>query len=54
MGLGRHIIGDRGDLVDKGVSEEAAGNNRGVCSRETYIQICTGGDRIGGSSRLLR
>ena len=36
--LGRRRIGDRGSLDDKGVCEEAAGNNCGICSRDTNIK----------------
>ena len=38
LGLGGCGIGDHGALVDKGVCEEAAGNNRGVFSGDTDIR----------------
>ena len=38
VGLGGCGIGNYRYLFDKVVHEEAAGNNRVVCIRETYIQ----------------
>ena len=35
--LGGHGTVDHGDLSYKGVHEEEAGKNHGVCSRETNI-----------------
>ena len=37
MGLGGHSVVDYRGLDNKGVSEEAAGNNFGACIRETDI-----------------
>ena len=51
--LGRRRIGDRGSLDDKGVCEEAAGNNCGICSRDTNIKLCTGTECMEGSIRFL-
>ena len=38
MVLVGHSIRDHRDMADKVVCEEAVGNNRGICSRETNIQ----------------
>ena len=36
--LSRRGVGVYRDLADKGVREEAAGNNRGLCSGDTDIR----------------
>ena len=38
VSLGGRGIGDNLDLNNKGLREEAAGKNCGICSRETNIQ----------------
>ena len=38
VGLSGRGIQYHGSLVDKGLSEEAEGNNHGICIRETNIQ----------------
>ena len=38
LGLGRCIIGGHNDLADKGVREEVASKNHGICIRKTNIQ----------------
>ena len=39
MCLSGRVIGDHGDLADKGVHEELSVSNSRICSRETNIQI---------------
>ena len=48
MGLGGRGIRDHGTLDNKGVRKVAAGNNRGICSRDIniltlYRRIADGG-----------
>ena len=38
VGLGGRGIGYHGDFSNKGLREEAAGNNSGIFSRETNIK----------------
>ena len=38
MVLGGRGIGYNGNLTDKGVRKEAAGENRGICNKETNIR----------------
>ena len=52
--LSGHGTGYHRDLDDKGVREEATGNNRVVCIRETSIQNFTGAELMEGSSRFIR
>ena len=46
--LGRRRIGDRGSLDDKGVCEEAAGNNCGVYHREDDLKTVHKRGEYGG------
>ena len=41
-------IGDHRNLANKGVHEEAAGNNHGIYRRETNIRILYRGRAYGG------
>ena len=38
VGLDGHGIGDHGDLANKGVFKDGAGNSRRICIKDTYIQ----------------
>ena len=38
VGLGGRGIGDHRDLDNKGVRKEVAGENNGICIRETNLQ----------------
>ena len=48
VGLGGCGIGNYRYLFDKVLHEEAAGNNRGVCTRDTNIQNLYRGREAGG------
>ena len=48
VGLGGRGVGSYRDFSDKGFHEEAAGNNRGVCTRDTNIQNLYRGREAGG------
>ena len=52
--LSRRDIGDHGAVVDKVVCEEVAGKLVEYVAGTTIKKVCTGAERMEGSSQLLR
>ena len=54
VGLGGHIIGDHGDLYNKGVHKELSGKKSEYVAWRPIYQLCTGVKSMEGYSRFLR